>query len=107
MPAPMKLRGKRERRLLALLAFGESLSAASRAIGVSTRTVKRHRRADPVFDEAVRAARENRVPAFVPIEPMDWREVARRLEASDPLRWALRGDPLDAFAAFDFDPLAP
>jgi hypothetical protein len=104
MPTPMKLKGSRERRLLALLTFGESLTAASRAVGVTTTTVNRHRRADPAFAERLSAARENRAPDPLPIEPTNWREVAAQLEAENPERWASPGDPLDAFR--DFDPLA-
>jgi hypothetical protein len=66
VPARMKLKGRRERRLLALLAFGESLTAACRAVGVSTVTVNRHRRAYPAFAEQLHAARENRVAAVIP-----------------------------------------
>jgi hypothetical protein len=99
----MKLKGKREQRLLALLAFGESLTAACRAVGVSTVTVNRHRRADPAFAELVRDARESRASGTLEIELPDWRVVAAQLEAEHPARWALpggAGDPLD------FDPLA-
>jgi hypothetical protein len=98
--AHAKFYGKRQTRLLALLTMGESLAAAARAVNVSCNTVNRHRRADPVFAEAVRAAREQRVPELV-VEVPDWRVIAAQLEREHPERWALPGgDP------FDFDPQA-
>jgi hypothetical protein len=86
VPAQLKLRGDRERRLLALLALGEPLAAACGAVGVTTQTVNRHRRADSEFAERLAAARERRAPA--PVEP-DWREIAEQVERENPLRWAL------------------
>jgi hypothetical protein len=104
----MKLKGKREARLLALVGFGESLEAACRAVGISRMTVSRHARSDPAFAVLLGMARdEGRASGFDPTEPMDWREAARRLEASDPLRWALPGGGGDPLAGFDFDPLEP
>jgi hypothetical protein len=55
-------------------------------------TVNRHRRADPVFAEAVRAARAQRVPELVPVEPPDWRVIAAQLEREHPEHWKLPGD---------------
>jgi hypothetical protein len=101
--AHLKLTGRREQRLLALLSLGESLTAACRAIGVSTVTVNRHRRADPSFAELLRDARSRRASSTLEIELPDWRVVARQLEAEHPTRWALPGGASDAF---DFDPLA-
>jgi len=95
VPAQLKLRGDRERRLLALLGIGEPLAAACRAVGVTTQTVNRHRRADPAFAERLAAARERRPPAPVELEPLDWREVAAQLERENPLRWALPEIPDD------------
>jgi hypothetical protein len=96
----MKLKGKRETRLLALVALGQPLEVAARAVGISRMTVSRHRREDPAFavllaDARARADR-SALPDLGP-EPMDWREAAKRLEASDPLRWLLPGDPGDPF----------
>jgi hypothetical protein len=91
----MKLTPGRKRRLLALLTLGEPLSAACRAVGVTTVTVNRHRRQDPVFAERLSAARANRVPAFV---PLDWRSAAEFLEHEFPEQWALPEMPFDLSA---------
>jgi transposase len=99
MPAHATLTRKRERRALALIGGGASVAEASRAIEVSRSTFYRRVRSDPLFAELLRAAREQRAPDPVPVEPPDWREIARQLEREHPEHWALP-DP------FDFDPLA-
>jgi hypothetical protein len=76
----MKLTPGRKRRLLALLTLGEPLSAACRAVGVTTVTVNRHRRQDPVF------------------VPLDWRSAAEFLEHEFPEQWALPEMPFDLSA---------
>jgi hypothetical protein len=97
-----KLTASRETRLLALLTFGESFEASCRAINVSSTAIRKRASRDPAFAERLRAARENRVPALVPVE--DWRVVAARLEREYPEHWKLpEGDPFDAF---EFDPQA-
>jgi hypothetical protein len=100
MPAPPKLTGDRERRLLTLLTIGEPLEAACRAINVSSTSVRKRARRDPEFAERVAAARERRAPTLV--QP-DWREIAAQLEAEHPERWALPDDGGDPFDGFDFD----
>src|SRR5262249_27157262 len=88
MPAHVKLRGRRERRLLALLSFGDAWPAACGAVDIAPQTVTRRRRADPIFAEAVRVARANRAGAIAPELP-DWRVIAAQLEAEYPERWSL------------------
>jgi hypothetical protein len=89
MAAQPKLTAGRETRLLGLLAFGEPLEAACRAIGVSSTAARKRARRDPAFSERLCAARESRVPLSAPVEPADWRAMAEELEREYPERWAL------------------
>jgi hypothetical protein len=93
---------RRERRFLALIEGGATISEASRAAQVSRTTIYRRAEADPAFAELLNAAREHRAPDPLPIEPFDWREVATQLETDHPEHWALPGG--EPFAEFDFDP---
>jgi hypothetical protein len=103
MPAPVKLKGRREARLLALLSLGEPLTAACRAVGVAPMTVRRHARADPALAELVRAAREQRDPDPFAVPLPDCGEIAAQLEAEHPLRWAPPGGGAgDVDDPFDF-----
>jgi hypothetical protein len=107
MPAPAKFTRRRERRLLTLIESGATVAEACRAVEVARNTIYKHARADVFFAERLRAAREQREPALDSIDALDWREAARRLEADDPLRWALPGDDGDPFDPLDdFDATA-
>jgi hypothetical protein len=108
VPAPAKFTRRRERRLLALIEAGATIAEASRAVEISRQALYDRTRADVFFAERLRDAREQRTSALVPIEPLDWRVVARQLEAEHPQRWSLRDDDDDdPFAAFEYDPLEP
>ena len=88
-------------RLVALLESGATITDAAFALGVSRRTIERWRaRAwsreprDAPFVELERRVRDAlaaQTPSATPdeLELEDWRELAARLEADDPLRWAL------------------
>jgi hypothetical protein len=101
--AHAKLTYARETRLLALLTFGESLEASCRAIDISSTAIRKRMQRDPAFAQRLTVAREHRVHANSTTVEIDWREAAARLEASDPLHWALPGNGADAF---NFDPPA-
>jgi hypothetical protein len=106
MAAPAKLTRRRENRLLELIATGVTLAEASRAIEVSRKTIYKHARADAVFAELLRDARESRASTMVETELPDWRAIARQLEAEHPERWSLPDDGATIVPPFDFDPLA-
>jgi hypothetical protein len=95
---------RRQRRFLLLIEAGASISEAARAAQVSRATVYRRAAMDLAFAHRLDLARV-RLPGPPAVD--DWRMIARRLEASDPLRWSLSGDSGAPFDAFDFDPLAP
>ena len=84
----MKLEGRKERRFLELVRLGANLSEASRAVGISRMTVRRHVALDPAFRARLEAARirPTRAPAL-PAD-LDWRTAAEALERNAPLRWA-------------------
>jgi hypothetical protein len=94
-----KLTASRETRLLALLAFGEKLEPACRAINVSSTAVRKRAQRDLAFAERLAAARENRS-----LVEADWRAAARWLEVEHPEHWALVDGSDSSFDAFDFDP---
>jgi hypothetical protein len=93
MPAHAITR-RRERRLLALIEAGASISEASRATQVSRTTVYRHTRADTTFAHRLDRARVR--VAGPPVE--DWRTAAAFLEREHPEQWALRDAPFDLSA---------
>ena len=95
MPAPAKFTPRRERRPLPLIGAGASVAEAARAVEISRQVLYRHARADPVFAELLRAAREQRDPDPFAVEPPDWREIAAQLELEHPDRWALPETPDD------------
>jgi hypothetical protein len=90
---------RRERRFLALVAAGATISEAGRAVSVSRSTIYTHARASPAFRDRLIVARAGQ-SAVALDEPDDWRAVARRLEQSAPERWS-RPDPIDSFREFD------
>jgi hypothetical protein len=108
MPAPAKFTRRRERRLLTLIEGGATIAEACRAVEISRQALYDRARDDVLFGERLRDAREQRTPALDSIDALDWREAARRLEADDPLRWALKGsgEPFDPLDGESFDPLA-
>jgi transposase len=84
MPAHAKFTRRRERRLVELVVAGATIAEASRAVEVSRMTVYRHARADPALAARLCAARTGHPTS---VELLDWREIAERLERTDPLRW--------------------
>ena len=91
MAARLRLTESRAQRLVALLEFGEPLAGAARAVGVSRKTVYRHRREDPVFAARLEAARGQITPsgALFPaaeVVALDWQVIAAQLERDYPER---------------------
>ncbi len=73
MPAHAKFTRRRERRLLALIENGATISEASRALEVSRQTVYRRARADAFFAVELRAARTQTCAPVGEVAPLDWR----------------------------------
>jgi hypothetical protein len=91
---------RRERRFLALVEAGATVAEACRAVGVSRTTIYRRARDVSEFAHRLDLAR---APVAGPPDgalgdPLDWREIASRLEAESPERWALPGDQFDSRA---------
>jgi hypothetical protein len=107
MPARVQLTRRRERRLLKLIECGATVAEACRAVEITRKTIYRHARADMIFAERLRAARERRQsPLSAESALAGWREIAARLEREYPERWASFDGSTASFDAFDFDPLA-
>ena len=84
MAAQPKLTTGREKRLLAILALGEPLEAACRAVNVSSTAVRNRANRDRAFAERLGAARQRR-----PVWATDWQVIAEQLEREHPERWSL------------------
>jgi hypothetical protein len=93
VPAALKLTGRRERRLLDLVAAGATISEASRAVEVDRRTVHRHTRLDPAFalrlaDARAYATLGTGTRGSVSRVVDDWEASAQVLDADFPEHWA-------------------
>ena len=91
MAARPKLVGDRERRLFAVLATGESLSAACRGVQISATAVRKRAARDWIFRERLEAARTRTDVESV----MGWEDAARALEVIDPARWGPLPDAVE------------
>ena len=90
MAAHAKLTAQRQDRLIAIVALGESLEAAARAVGVSTTAIRKLAARDAIFSARLQAAREHgRGDAAVD----EWQLAAEALERQYPARWALPSLP--------------
>lgn len=80
-----KLTAQRQDRLIAIVALGESLEAACRAVEVSATAVRKCAQRDLLFAARLRAARERARGAAV----QDWEVAAQLLERGFGDHWSM------------------